>query len=430
MNSDDRSRSFILSSLGGLTLLALAVAVFSVAVTARSVSTGAEETVELVESLRVISLSRSELSSASRLAELTPDDQAAIEAAIANSVDAITATRTVIEEHDDADLIAAFDAYVRAAEDQSALLLEPDRNENATLLAEATTGSTFDAVANQLRARQEATLRELGADNDFMNTIGTVATFIVAFVVPSAALYIFEALRRSPRRTRELDLRTARLEARANAAAMALQREVATLRIQIFGAGSTTDEQRRENIRRSLLRLDNLAMVNGAIHQWQRKDVDLVAIANEVLASVPPDQSFTVDASAAMRTAIGDPVQIALITHELVRNAFNHGTRPVAVTVGDDGDESVTITVSDHGSGLTAVIESAVLLERDYALRNNLANGRFGFGLLAARMAAQSMGARLQYAHEDGITSMTLELPAGEGRVAATAPPEELRPAA
>ncbi len=252
----------------------------------------------------------------------------------------------------------------------------------------------------------------------------------MAFVVPSAALYIFEALRRAPRRTRELDLRTARLEARANAAAMALQREVATLRLQLFGAGSTTDEQRRENIRRSLLRLDNLALVNGAIHQWQRKEVDLVAIANEVLASMPPDQSFSVDASAAGRTAAGDPVQVALITHELVRNAFSHGARPVTVAVGDDSGESVTITVSDHGSGLTAVIESAVLLERDYALRNNLANGRFGFGLLAARMAAHSMGALLRYAHEDGITSMTLELPAGVGRASMTAPPEELRPAA
>ena len=423
------SKAFVVSTIGGLTLLALAVAVFSVAVKARSVSAGAERTVELVESLRVVSLSRAELSTASRLDALTPDDTVAIEAAIANADDAITAARTALEDSASDELLAAFAAYERAAQSQAEQLLDGGHSESAAVVAEASTGSAFDTLATTLRTEQETTLRQLGADNDFMNTIGTVATFIVAFVVPSAALYIFESLRRAPRRTRELDLHASRLEARSVAAAMALQQEVAALRLHLYGAADTTDEQRQQNVKRSLLRLDNLALVNGAVHHWQAQDVDLLAVVAEISGALPPSEELTISAGPHVRAAKGDPVQVALIIHELVRNAFNHGTRPVSVEI-RDGDRP-TVAVIDHGPGLTPVVESAVLLERDYALRGNLAHGRFGYGLLAARMAAQSMGAILTYERTEDRTAMILELPPGEPIIAASAAsPDELPAAA
>ena len=422
------SKSFLVSTVGGLTLLVLAVAVFSVAVKARSVSAGAESTVELVESLRVVSLSRAELSTAARLDALTPDDTAAIEAALANSADAITAARSALEDSASEDLLGIFAAYERAARAQSDELLNPGHSDSAAVIAEASTGSAFDALAMELRTEQEETLRQLGADNEFMNTIGTVATFIVAFVVPSAALYIFEALRRAPRRTRELDLHTAKLESRSVAAAMALQQEVASLRLHLFGAADTPDDQRRQNVKRSLLRLDNLALVNGAVHTWQSQDVDLLAIIGEISRSLPEGEELTISTSAQIRPAKGDPVQVALIVHELVRNAFNHGSRPVSVSIRDD--EQLTLSVTDHGPGLTPVVESAVLLERDYALRGNLANGRFGYGLLAARMAAQSMGASLRYERIDDRTIMTLELRPGAMQLRTETPLEALPDAA
>lgn len=428
MKSSRGSKSFLISTIGGVTLLALAIAVFSVAVKARSVSSGAEATVELVESLRVISLSRSELSTAGRLDTLAPDDTPAIVAAIANSADAITAARGAIEGHASPDLLDRFSTYERAAQSQSELLLDRGHNQNAALVAEAATGSAFDALATELRREQEATLRQLGADNEFMNTIGTIATFIVAFVVPSAALYIFESLRRAPRRTRELDLHSARLESRSTAVAMALQQEVAALRLQLFGATDMAEPVRQQNVKRSLLRLDNLAVVNGAVHHWRSHDVDLVSIVREIEAALAPDEELTIVTDPELRLAKGDPVQVALIVHELVRNAFNHGSRPVSVEI-RDADRPL-LAVIDYGAGLTPVVESAVVLERDYALRNNLANGRFGYGLLAARTAAQSMGATLGYEREGDRTIMTLELAPGEGYVGVTEPPTELRPAA
>lgn len=428
MSDSKLSKSFVVSTIGGLTLLALAVAVFSVAVKARSVSGGAERTVELVESLRVVSLSRSELSTAARLDSLAPDDTQAIEAALANSADAIAAARTALEDSASAELLDAFAAYERAARAQSDQLLDPGHSENAAIIAEASTGTAFDALATTLRAEQEDTLRTLGADNEFMNTIGTVATFIVAFVVPSAALYIFESLRRAPRRTRELDLHASRLESRSVAAAMALQQEVAALRLHLFGAADTTDEQRKQNVKRALLRLDNLALVNGAMHHWQTQEVDLLAVVAEISGALPEGEELTISTGPIIRPAKGDPLQVALIVHELVRNAFNHGSRPVSVEIRDS--DRLTLSVVDHGPGLTPVVESAVLLERDYALRGNLANGRFGYGLLAARMAAQSMGGSLSYQRVDDRTVMIVELPAGEAIETLTAPPDELPAAA
>ena len=408
-DNTQRSRSFLVSAVGGITLLLLAVSVFSVAVKARAVSSGAEITVELVESLRVVSLSRSELSAASRLDAARPDDVEPIEAAIANAADAIDAAGVAIEDNELPDLVANFEAYRRAAEAQAALLLEPGHNESAALVAEAATGSAFDAFASDLRQSQTEALLQLGEDNEFMNTIGTVATFIVAFVVPSAALYIFEALRRSPRYTRELDLRSARLESRTTAAVMALQREVATLRVHLFAESDASPAHRDANIRRSLLRLDNMCNVNGGVRSWSNETVDLAAVVAEVVESFDEDESIRVD-NRRVRSVNGDPVQIALIVNELLRNAFHHGARPVSVEV-RDGD-AVSVTVVDHGPGLTPLVEAAVLLEREYALRNNLADGRFGYGLFAARLAADSMGASLSYEREDGRTRLSLKIPA------------------
>ena len=70
-------------------------------------------------------------------------------------------------------------------------------------------------------------------------------------------------------------------------------------------------------MKRSLLRLDNLALVNGAIHHWQNDEVDLVAVAYEVRTSPAGDESFSIDPATNLRTGTGDPLQVALIVHRL-----------------------------------------------------------------------------------------------------------------
>ena len=67
-------RSFVISILGALALLLLALTIFAVASQSRTLSVQVEQAVQTGETLRVASIARAELSVASRVAEAAPNE--------------------------------------------------------------------------------------------------------------------------------------------------------------------------------------------------------------------------------------------------------------------------------------------------------------------------------------------------------------------
>jgi anti-sigma regulatory factor (Ser/Thr protein kinase) len=408
MSTKSRESAFRISFVGGSTLLVLAMAVFAVAVQARAVSGGAERSIQMTENLRIVSVARAEISIASRLAA-ADDQEDTVEASTQNALDTLILADTAIDQAAYPDLGERFDAFEAAVATQSELLRSGTSMSNEAVDAELATGQAFDSLVEAIRAEQAGAIDALDADNDLMNLIGSVATFMVAFVVPSAALYVFESLRNTPRRLRELELEVDSVRNRTTAGAIALQVETETLRANSFGEPSDDTEA---NIRRSLLRLDHLASANGALHRWRSEPVDVLAIAHEVRVSVGT-RNIIIDASSRAPLAQGDSVEVALILNELARNALQHGSSPVSLSIHADGD-AVRAVVADAGPGLPDVVHAAIFEERDHALRNNMASGRFGYGLYAARLAAESMGATLLHERTENQTLLTLRLPLSE----------------
>jgi signal transduction histidine kinase len=404
------SRAFRVSLVGGITLLLLSLAVFAVAVQARSVSINAEDSIQTTENLRIASISRAELSIASRLAagELAQVD--VIDASIANSLDTLTLLGESLDAAEaDAELTAAYDDFAGAATDQASLLRQEGSVSQDNVAAELRTGETFEAFAGLLRERQDAAITGLESSNDLMNLIGSLATFVVAFVVPSAALYVFESLRNVPRHTRELEFEADRVRNRVTAGAMAIQAETQTIRERLFGYEDDDEAESEEALRRSLLRLEHLATANGAMHRWRSEPVDVLAIAHEVRASVG-ERLIVVESDRKPPLAQGDSVEVALVLNELTRNSLQHGSHPISIRIGTV-DDRVVASVIDVGDGLPEVVRTAIFEERDFALRNNLVSGRFGYGLYAARLAAESMHAELRYDRVDERTHISLLLP-------------------
>ena len=404
------SRAFRVSLVGGITLLLLSLAVFAVAVQARAVSINAEDSIQTTENLRIASISRAELSIASRLVAGELAQVNVIDASIANSLDTLTLLGESLDAADaDAELTAAYDAFASAATDQAALLRREGPISQDNVAAELRTGETFEALAGLLRERQDRAVTGLESSNDLMNLIGSLATFVVAFVVPSAALYVFESLRNVPRHTRELEFEADRVRNRVTAGAMAIQAETQTIRERLFGQEDDDATESEEALRRSLLRLEHLATANGAMHRWRSEPVDVLAIAHEVRASVG-ERLIVVESDRKPPLAQGDSVEVALVLNELTRNSLQHGSHPISIRIGTV-DDRVVASVIDVGDGLPEVVRTAIFEERDFALRNNLVSGRFGYGLYAARLAAESMHAELRYDRVDERTHISLLLP-------------------
>ncbi len=403
---DSRTRSFLISTVGGVSLLLLAVTVFAVASQARSVSSQAERAVQTVENLRVVSLARAELSVASRVAQVAPNQQTVLDGSIDNALSALESVSQNFDDETSDDVVASFDTFEAAVTQQVDVLRDPERTEDQIIAAEIRTGETFAALGDVMRAEQLEAIDGLRVDNDLMNLIATISTFVVAFVVPSAALFIFQALRRMPRDMRMLQLRHDQLDNSSRTMAATIAKEAAELRAHLLSTESDAADPR---LLRSLLRFEHIATVNRAPTSLRNQQVDISDVIDETLGSLDGADEVELQLDQAL-FAIVDRSQLGLVTAELVNNAIMHGDGPIRLTV-SARDRDLLIEISDHGDGLPDLVEDAVLHENQYALRGNVVAGSYGFGLLATRRALESMGGSLRYERENATTRFAAEIP-------------------
>ncbi len=409
MKSDSRKRSVVISIVGSVALLLLALTVFAVASQARSLSNQAEQAVQTVENLRVVSLSRVELSVASRFADAAPEETLLIQGAIENSLSALDAVEGATQDTATDEVRAALADFRVAVDNQVAEINQPTRNVEALIQAEIATGESFSTLGDVMRAEQRSAVADLEADNDLMNLIATVATFTVAFVVPSAGLFVFQALRSAPREVRTLQFEYDRLSNRSDAMAHEVSREAEELREAMQVKDPT---QLRPRIERSIRRFGHIASFNDA----------QVSVRNEYLyASEVVHQSIeALDAKSLVETktasrlpVVADRAQLESVVAELLTNAISHGATPIGVSTADV-DGNVQIRVIDHGRGLREVESDALIEEQHFELRQNTLRGSYGFGLIASRRSMEAMGGTLSYEQKDGQTHLVASLPAAQ----------------
>ena len=412
LNGNSSKRSLVLSAIGGITLLLLALTVFAVASQARSLSSQAEEAVQAVENLRGVSNARAELSIASRIAQSAPGQRLVVSGALENAESALDSVEQNFNDDTPSEILTAFADFREAAVAQGADLQDGDQTPETLRSAEIATGEAFTTLAEAMRAQQVGAIEGLQEDNDLMNLIATISTFIVAFVVPSAGLFIFQALRRTPREMRELRLEHDQLLNRTKTMAATIATETSELRSDM-----RTDQspQMNERIARSLLRIEHVAAFNGAPTSLRNSHLDVNEIV-ELAIEQSDDDGFVEFISDQPRFAIADSEQLQLVVSELLTNALTHGAAPVRILT-DTQEDSIEIRVIDGGHGLPTPIPEAILDEREYELRSNMDHGDYGFGLLAARRAVESMGGQLRYERVGSETHLIASLPISQSKL-------------
>ncbi len=412
----NRKRSLVISVVGAFTLLLLAGTVFAVAVQSRAVSGQAEQAVVIVESWRGVSIARAELSIASRVSAASPEQTEIISVSLDSAAEALDAVEATFDQRIPEPIQESFELYRSASDAQSALLSSGSVSDEDAVAAELRTGETFAQFSELMREEQAASLEQLRSDNDLMNFITMISTFIVAFVVPSAGLYVFSALRRTPRRARKIEQEFETISETSKAVATATAKEAAAM-----GAVLDAPDQPKhaDQLRRSALRLEHLASLNGAVRSIHNVDVDVVARCTSIANSpeiIDLDETPIIIESEDVSNLLiwTDDDQFSLAVFELVHNAVTHGTGPVRLAISSDAD-MVSISVIDHGPGLPGVVEDGVIYDTEFALRGNLMSSAYGFGLLAAREAVESLGGELTYLRDNDETTLTIDLPFAQG---------------
>jgi signal transduction histidine kinase len=80
-------------------------------------------------------------------------------------------------------------------------------------------------------------------------------------------------------------------------------------------------------------------------------DVNALDAVNEAVVGVATDVDIEVTADEDPR-AFADAFHVRQVVSNLVTNALRHGASPVQIHVENRDGETVTITVSDHGTGV------------------------------------------------------------------------------
>lgn len=394
-----RRRAGALGAVASIALVLLALSVFAVASQSRTVTDRAEAGVQAVENLRVLTLARSELASASRLAAAAPEQALAIEAGLVNTQTALDDVTSNLSDVSSVEILSALEDFRVAVALQISEIRAADDDPEALQQREIDTGQAFTALSDLLRAEQVRAIGDLEADNDLMNFIATAASFIVALVVPAAGLLVFQRLRREPRKLREVELSNEHLWRRSEALSTTLVEDGQRLLRAMDGSDTPIETA---DVHRHIVRFINMGRLHGAATTTRNEVIDANQVVHEAIGILDLEENVTINASRTT-FAFADPVQLGQALHELLVNAVEHGSDPFEVEISTE-QSLVKISISDGGPGLPDRSLEALVESSDYRLRQRAESGGFGFGIVTARHALERMGGSLSYARADDRT--------------------------
>jgi two-component system, OmpR family, phosphate regulon sensor histidine kinase PhoR len=161
--------------------------------------------------------------------------------------------------------------------------------------------------------------------------------------------------------------------------------------------------------------LMSLSRIEAVRHEVPTDDVELVALTKEVIGESKRDEAVTLDAASDSVKLQGDKAQLAQAIRNLIDNAAKYGKSGKGVDVSIEASDRgwVTLTVSDHGEGISPE-HLPRLTERFYrtdAARSR-AEGGTGLGLSIVKHIVERHRGRFDVSSRPGEgTTATIMLP-------------------
>jgi len=423
----------------GVAIVVVFALVFSIAFGSRGVAAHASALHNADEAIRAATIARSQSGLATHLSILERD----FEFDAGNGIDlSISETKLALR-----DLAAAIDGMsdatgnvdVRiqsssatfAATVQGVLdLLEVGDVDGAEVAAVASLDLHFRSVIGLVVVERDHEATQVAAANALMGRIGDMARFLVAFLVPTAAIILYRELSRRQQRQRDLEVRLetekelnkARDEFVANAS-----HELRTPLTSIFGLAHLLEEDpalqasetapemagmiisEANDLSRMVDDLLTTARLDaGALH-YQFENINVLDEAREVVDPMRRSGAqIAVDCQPALVRS--DRLRLRQVVRNLISNANKYGGPTVRI-VGQVVSGWYEIRVEDDGDGIPEELHDRLFQRFLHQGDLPLVLGSVGLGLSIVRALTEGMGGAVWYERRGGWTSFVVRIP-------------------
>ncbi len=416
----NRNALFVAISVG-LALFVLVAAAFSVAAESRVVATRSNQLHTFDEVLRSTITIRSQLGSALNFRQLdqslNTDSRSVIGTALDDartSLGSLEASSGSIDDSNETqDLIASFSNSGLAV----LQLLETDEPGDLASARDLLIGQMnddYNALIASLIIERENLVEALTAADENLGQLGALATFIIAFFVPTVAMFVYRQITRRQRETIELArlLSEARTGTEWRADLVRSAAHLAELETDSLPASSITAK-----LRSRLADLDFLIGATAVGHGYTFEALTVNELRTAVQTKWPNLVSVAGDGSDKLW---GDRSAIVLLCNDLVRNATVRGAERVLISGGTDA-AGVWIAVTDNGTqinqdAVASILSTPNLIDAAEEHATRRLDNDTSLVLLLGRMIAPALGGTFSADNVGTNTRFTLRLPAAQVR--------------
>ena len=331
--------------------------------------------------------------------------------------------------HDGATSLRSTGQALIDASDAVAASLASGDLDAASSLIESQLEESYGAAVTELASERDMLVQSIRLSRSSGGRIAQIAGFLVAFLVPLAALLLYRLVtRRHERRVAlEQELQKQRAIGRTKDESIAnLSHELRTPLTAIYGfaltlldmepadrakAGDMLEIIASESAELSRM-VDDLLTAAAADHQGVAitiEEIDPVAEIKEVLA---PWTATGVEISAEAEEAVVavDRLRLRQVIRNLVSNALRHGEPKVEVK-GLVTESGYRIEVIDHGDGVLPEIKDRLFTRFLHDGSSPLLTGSVGLGLSIARLLTERMGGVIAYDRRGDQTVFMVTFP-------------------
>ena len=336
----------------------------------------------------------------------------------------------------DPDLAATARRAVELGEEVVRLIGAGEVTDAGARLAEAGR-ERFARLQTVTRAHRDDAAAAVTNATALMSRIANLAAFVIAFLIPAAAILVYRRVARGQLRLAEVQL-DARLEAERDLVrakdefVASISHELRTPLTSIYGFSELLIEQGIVDPEYSM---ELISMINSESSELHRMVEDLLASARHEAGSIhlaPRLLDLEAELRPAMLRSKGtapvvdvsgvawcDASRLEQILRNLLANARRFGGDRVRVTTRQHGD-FVEVVVADDGPGVPPAKKARLFTRYVHEGEDPLTVGSIGLGLAVVRILAEAMGGSARYERVDGWSEFIVQLPTSETVARAT----------
>ena len=414
-----RGRALALAIVLTFMLVLLASAVFSIAARSREVASRSVALHSLNESLRAATVVRAQVTFAAYRAAndstYGTDSRADIRVAAQEArrnLKELEATSSQAQHAGtlDAATNAALTRFTAAA-NRTLVVTAGRRPLAARLLVRDRLVPSFAVLRDGLVVQRDVALADVKHAGSLLGRLGGLASFVIAFVLPTVTVLVYRQITRRSRESVEIARLLALERGRSKRRRLLLARALAGLQAELARTEAAHGDARAAALRRLCWEVEALGTVISGTGQLGFGDVDLGAEL-EALASSLRDVGIDVAVTATDCAAWADPATLGAAVRNLVLEAECSGAQRIEIASFPSGEQA-EIRIAHDGAPLTPALVAMVFEQTHDDERSAAEAGAAPIRLLAAQDLIEALGGWLAPDDGSGRPGYVLRLPRG-----------------